>query len=218
MIASSSPSSGSNTPPLASKQAANTIASSLPRCSAMACSSSRCSVCAPQMKRTEAMPKPNASIALLAAAIDLGMIGEAEVIVGAEIDASRARRPPEATCIRPPCGPGDQALALDQPRRLDLVERRADMAKKGVGHGSHSMRRLGRPQGAPPRRSCRQRRSFAPFDHPLAAMHGVAIPPSVVRSPRAGRGRGRFGAAPSSPSPRRLAGDAPRRRRGDGPA
>ena len=68
-IASSSPSSGSNTPPLASKHAANTIASSLPRWRAMARSSSRCSVCAPQMNRTEAMPKPNSSIAAFAAAI-----------------------------------------------------------------------------------------------------------------------------------------------------
>ena len=55
MIASASSMSGSNTPPLASKQAANTIASALPRCLAIACSSPRCRVCAPQMNRTEAM-------------------------------------------------------------------------------------------------------------------------------------------------------------------
>ena len=72
MIASASSNSGSNTPPLASKQAAKTIASSLPRCLAIACSSSRCSVCAPQMNRTEAMPKPNSSIALFAAAMTSG--------------------------------------------------------------------------------------------------------------------------------------------------
>ena len=56
MIASVSPSNGSNSPPLASKQAANRIASSVPRNPASAVSSSRCKSAVPQMKRTEAMP------------------------------------------------------------------------------------------------------------------------------------------------------------------
>ena len=58
--------------PLASKQAANKMASSLPRYAAIRCSNCRCRVCVPQMKRTEAMPKPNASSAFLAAAMISG--------------------------------------------------------------------------------------------------------------------------------------------------
>ena len=133
MIASASSSSGSNTPPLASKQAANTIASSLPRCLAIACSSSRCSVCAPQMKRTEAMPKPNSSIALLRRGDDLRVIGEAEIIVGAEIDRlALALRPGDAdpSALRP----GQQALALREASGLDLGEGRVDVVEEGVGH------------------------------------------------------------------------------------
>ena len=59
-------------PPFASKQAAKRIASSLPSQRAMRSSSRRCSVCAPQMKRTEAMPKPNSSSASRAAAMTSG--------------------------------------------------------------------------------------------------------------------------------------------------
>ena len=55
-MASSAPSSGSNTPPLASKQAANRIASSMPRKAATFFSSSRCRAWVPQMKRTLDMP------------------------------------------------------------------------------------------------------------------------------------------------------------------
>ena len=65
----------------------------------------------------------------------------------------------DATALRS----GDQALPLQETRRLDLVERRADMAKKGVGHGRHRRRGFGRSQGAP----------SAPVDKPLAAMDGV---------------------------------------------
>ena len=55
-IASSAPSSGSKTPPLASKQAAYRIASSIPRKAAIRFSSSRCSAWVPQMKRTLDIP------------------------------------------------------------------------------------------------------------------------------------------------------------------
>ena len=48
--------SGSNKPPLASKQAANSIASSLPRKPAIRRSNCRCKSCVPQMNLTEAIP------------------------------------------------------------------------------------------------------------------------------------------------------------------
>ena len=98
-------------------------------------SSSRCRVCVPQMKRTEAMPKPNASSARPRRRDDVGMIGEAEIIVGAEID-HLARPAADATRMRPPCGPVDQPLALGQAAGFDLVERRAEVFEKGVGHGA----------------------------------------------------------------------------------
>ncbi len=55
-IASSAPRSGSKTPPFASKQAAYRIASCMPRKAAIFRSSSRCSACVPQMKRTLDIP------------------------------------------------------------------------------------------------------------------------------------------------------------------
>jgi hypothetical protein len=55
-MASSAPSRGSKTPPLASKQAAYRIASSIPRKAATRRSSSRCKACVPQMKRTLDIP------------------------------------------------------------------------------------------------------------------------------------------------------------------
>ena len=57
MTASTSPSRVSNKPPLASKQE-ESIASSVPRNRAMARSSSLCRSWVPQMKRTDARPKP----------------------------------------------------------------------------------------------------------------------------------------------------------------
>ena len=55
-MASSGPSSVSNSPPLASKQEEYRIAASLPRKRAMASSRRACTVCVPQMKRTDDMP------------------------------------------------------------------------------------------------------------------------------------------------------------------
>ncbi len=68
MIASSLPNSGSKTAPFASKQEENRIVSSVPRKADSACSSSRWRSWVPQMKRTEAMPKPRSSRARLAEA------------------------------------------------------------------------------------------------------------------------------------------------------
>jgi len=56
MMASFSSNSGSNTPPLASNAAAYKIVSSVPRKAEIACSSSLCTVCVPQMKRTDDRP------------------------------------------------------------------------------------------------------------------------------------------------------------------
>ena len=58
MIASSAPNSGSNTAPLASKQAAKVMLSSNPKNPAIRRSSWRWMSCVPQINRTEAMPKP----------------------------------------------------------------------------------------------------------------------------------------------------------------
>ena len=62
---------------------------------------------------------------------DLRVIGEAEVVVGAEIERlARAvlRRHPDAPALRA----GQQSLALREARRLDLVERRANMPEERV--------------------------------------------------------------------------------------
>ena len=64
----------------------------------------------------------------------LGMIGEAEVIVGAEIDRfARAlrRSDPDPPALRP----SQQALALEEARPLDVVEGRADVAQESFRHG-----------------------------------------------------------------------------------
>ena len=58
ITASSSASSVSNNPPLASKQLEYRMLSSVSRNAASAASSSLCTLCVPQMKRTDAMPKP----------------------------------------------------------------------------------------------------------------------------------------------------------------
>ena len=72
MTASSGPSSASNRPPLASKHELKRIVSSVPRNADSRSSSSLWSVCVPQMKRTDAMPKPQRSSASRAASITAG--------------------------------------------------------------------------------------------------------------------------------------------------
>ena len=65
---------------------------------------------------------------------DVGVVGEAKVIVGAEIDRfALALRGGDidASALRP----GQQPLALREARRLDLVEGGANVGEKGVGHG-----------------------------------------------------------------------------------
>ncbi len=72
MIASSGPSRVSNNPPLASKQDPYKITSSVPRNAASLASRSLWISAVPQMKRTEAIPKPQRSSACWAAAIMVG--------------------------------------------------------------------------------------------------------------------------------------------------
>ena len=66
---------------------------------------------------------------------DLGMVGEAEVIVGAEIDhVARAagRGDADMSALRA----GEQALALEKAGSVDLVEGGADVPQERVGHGA----------------------------------------------------------------------------------
>ena len=83
------------------------------------------------MKRTEAMPKPNSSIAAAGGGDDVLMIGEAEIIVGAEVDRL-ARALGRSDADSPALRPRQQSLALGEARRLDLVQGRADVSQKGV--------------------------------------------------------------------------------------
>ena len=72
ITASRSSSSVSNTPPLASKQELYRIVSSVPRNTDSFASNRVCGCCVPQMKRTDASPKPHASSPALAAATTSG--------------------------------------------------------------------------------------------------------------------------------------------------
>src|SRR5690606_34634054 len=69
---------------------------------------------------------------------DTGMVGEAEIIVGAEVQhlAGAAVRlvDRDPTALRA----GDQALALVEAGRLDLLESAADMVEKTCLHQFHS--------------------------------------------------------------------------------
>ena len=51
-----------------------------------------CSVCVPQMKRTLAMPKPHSCRAARGRGDDVGVVGQAEVVVGAEVERLGLRR------------------------------------------------------------------------------------------------------------------------------
>ena len=65
---------------------------------------------------------------------DVRMIGQAEIIVGAEIDRlARAFRRGDAdpSTLRA----GQQPLALGEAGRLDFVEGRADVTQESIGHG-----------------------------------------------------------------------------------
>ena len=64
---------------------------------------------------------------------DVGVVGETQVIVGAEVDriaCALRGRDMDAPALRP----GQEPLAFREARRLDVVERGADMGEKRVGH------------------------------------------------------------------------------------
>ena len=64
---------------------------------------------------------------------DFGVMGETEVIVGAEIDhLALALRTGDADA--PALRPGDQPLALGQPGGVDLAQDRSHVAHEGLGH------------------------------------------------------------------------------------
>jgi hypothetical protein len=63
------------------------------------------------MKRTDAMPKPWLSSASLAAGDDVGVVGETEVVVGAEIQHLAAVGERDLRRLRA----GDDALGLNRP-------------------------------------------------------------------------------------------------------
>ena len=133
MIASSSPSSGSNTPPLASKQAANTIASALPK----VLGDRLLELAMQRLCAADEAHRRHAETELLHGAPrrrdDVRMVGETEIIVGAEIDGiARAlrRRDMDAPALRP----GQQPLTLCEALRLDVIEGGANVVEKGVGH------------------------------------------------------------------------------------
>ena len=92
---------------------------------------------------------------------DLGVIGEAKIIVGAEVERlARAvlRGDPDAPALRA----GEQALALGQACRLDVVERRANVPEERVWHGSPPVGPMDGPNQRPPRVQTPQSMSASP--------------------------------------------------------
>jgi hypothetical protein len=118
--ASSGPSSGSNRPPLASKQAANRIVSSLPRKRA-----SRVLQRPVQVLRAADEAHARHAVAVvvhrgLRGGDQGGVIGEAEVVVGAEVQHVA---PVGGDGDMPALGRDDGALGLPQPLGPDRIER-----------------------------------------------------------------------------------------------
>ena len=118
------------------------------------------------------------------------MIGEPEIIVGAEVEhcaLARVRDDADASALRP----SDEPLALSEPGRVDLVERRSDMTKECVRHWRYCRRGSLRPQGASWAQRCAiaiPLRPFAGWVAPCRLRHdghgdGGARPRKVLRFP-----------------------------------
>ena len=134
-------------PPFASKQDEYRMVSSVPRKSDMRSSSSRCTSWVPQMKRTEAMPYPQRSRARCAASITGGMRGEAEVVVGAEVQDLPAGR----TRMRTPCGLPMTRSSLNVPAaRISATRGCQPPARFLVKHRLHPPRSPGSPSRSLP--------------------------------------------------------------------
>ena len=104
---------------------------------------------------------------------DVRMIGEAEVIVGAEID--RLARAVLTRDTDPPAlRPSQEPLAFCKARGLDLVEGGADVVEKGVGH-SGSPVRMSASIAAPRTRSNPPQDSLAREEKDKGAVKEIAI-------------------------------------------
>ena len=86
IITSCSVRTASKTPALASMQQGKRIVSSVPRNSVSFCSSSRWMSCVPQMKRTRGHAVAALVEPLVRRRDHVGVAGEAEVVVGAQVD------------------------------------------------------------------------------------------------------------------------------------
>ena len=126
MTASCSPSSTSNTPPLASKQDGNRIVASVPRKAESLSSSSTCWVWVPQMNRTLAIPKPHVSSAVLGRGDEAGVVRQPEVVVGAEVQDVPATRADVRRLRR-----GELALRLVEAGGPDLGQGRLELVANG---------------------------------------------------------------------------------------
>ena len=119
ITASRSSSSTSNTPPLASKQDEYRIVASVPRNGDSRASSSVCWVCVPQMNRTLRHAEAPLVQRRLRRGDDGRVVGQAEVVVGAEVQHVRAAGLHVRRLRR-----GELPLVLVQPGVADLVQRR----------------------------------------------------------------------------------------------
>ena len=124
IIASSSLRSGSNTPPLASKQAANTIASSLPRWVRDGALKLTMQRLRPANEAHRGHAEAERVHRRLRGGDHLGVVRKPEIVVGAEVehlplDAALPRGDADASAL----GARDQALSLEEPGCLDLLLR-----------------------------------------------------------------------------------------------
>ena len=104
--------------------------SSVPRNSEIARSSSLCGSCVPQMNRTDAMPLPQRVEGLVRRLHHLGMIGQAQVVVGAHVQDIGPSPDADVRLL----GRGEHALALPEAGRADLVELAGQVLLHGAVH------------------------------------------------------------------------------------
>ncbi len=130
MTASSSPSSVSKKPPLASKQDEYRIVSSVPRKAER-----RSSSCLWTLLRAADEPDAGHAVApavegLLGRRDDARVVGQAEVVVGAEVEHLGAVR----DAVTRPLRRDDHPLGLEEASRPDLVELAAELLPDAGEH------------------------------------------------------------------------------------
>ena len=106
-----------------------------------ACSSSRCTVCVPQMNRTDAIPKPHRSIASCAARMISGWLAEPEVVVRTQVEqlatvVRGARGRPERMRSRARSCRGRSSLIVPSSSRMRGFDSRVDHRAPLSGRGS----------------------------------------------------------------------------------